>query len=145
TRYSALMQHYGCAAQKTNARCANENGDVESLNGHLKDRIDQALYCLLTSYPSGMMTSSSKKPQRSTGDWLPEGNGTPQDHAHVGRTARGGLENAFWHWLPIRSSPVNPDVRRQQWYHVRPNAICPAVFVALSHPILVATRFERGA
>ncbi|MEP5990190.1 IS21 family transposase, partial [Rhodopirellula bahusiensis] len=43
TRYSALMQHYGCAAQKTNARCANENGDVESLNGHLKDRIDQAL------------------------------------------------------------------------------------------------------
>ena len=43
TRYSALMDHYGCAAQKTNARCANENGDVESQNGHLKDRIDQAL------------------------------------------------------------------------------------------------------
>ena len=43
TRYSALMDHYGCAAQRTNARCANENGDVESLNGHLKDRIDQAL------------------------------------------------------------------------------------------------------
>ncbi len=43
TRYSALMDHYGCSAQKTNARCANENGDVESLNGHLKDRIDQAL------------------------------------------------------------------------------------------------------
>ena len=43
TRYAALMDHYGCAAQKTNARCANENGDVESQNGHLKDRIDQAL------------------------------------------------------------------------------------------------------
>src|SRR6056297_3434558 len=42
-RYSALMDHYGCTAQKTNARCANENGDVESQNGHLKDRIDQAL------------------------------------------------------------------------------------------------------
>ena len=32
TRYSALLQHYGCVAQKTNARCANENSDVESLN-----------------------------------------------------------------------------------------------------------------
>ncbi len=43
TRYAALMDHYGCTAQKTNARCANENGDVESQNGHLKDRIEQAL------------------------------------------------------------------------------------------------------
>jgi len=43
TRYAALMNHYGCVAQKTNARCANENGDVESQNGHLKERIDQAL------------------------------------------------------------------------------------------------------
>lgn len=43
TRYAGLMDHYGCVAQKTNARCANENGDVESQNGHLKDRIDQAL------------------------------------------------------------------------------------------------------
>ena len=43
TRYAALLEHYGCVAQKTNARCANENGDVESQNGHLKDRIDQAL------------------------------------------------------------------------------------------------------
>ncbi len=37
------MDRYGCVAQKTNARCANENGDVESQNGHIKDRIDQAL------------------------------------------------------------------------------------------------------
>ena len=43
TRYAALMDHYGCVAQRTNARCANENGDVESQNGHIKDRIDQAL------------------------------------------------------------------------------------------------------
>ncbi|TWU36501.1 Integrase core domain protein [Novipirellula aureliae] len=42
-RYAALMDHYGCTAQRTNARCANENGDVESQNGHLKDRIDQGL------------------------------------------------------------------------------------------------------
>lgn len=43
TRYAGLMDHYGCAAQKTNARCPNENGDIESQNGHLKVRIDQAL------------------------------------------------------------------------------------------------------
>ncbi len=42
-RYAALMDHYHCEAERTNARCANENGDVESSNGHLKDRIDQAL------------------------------------------------------------------------------------------------------
>ena len=42
-RYAALMSYYSCEAERTNARCANENGDVESSNGHLKDRIDQAL------------------------------------------------------------------------------------------------------
>jgi len=42
-RYTALMEHYGCEPERTNARCANENGDVESANGHVKDRIDQAL------------------------------------------------------------------------------------------------------
>jgi hypothetical protein len=42
-RYAALMDHYDCEAERTNARCANENGDVESSNGHLKDRIEQAL------------------------------------------------------------------------------------------------------
>lgn len=42
-RYQSLMTHYGCQPERTNARCANENGDVESSHGHLKDRIDQAL------------------------------------------------------------------------------------------------------
>lgn len=42
-RYAALMSYYNCEAERTNPRCANENGDVESSNGHLKDRIDQAL------------------------------------------------------------------------------------------------------
>ena len=37
------MQHYDCEPERTNACCANENGDVESANGHIKDRIDQAL------------------------------------------------------------------------------------------------------
>lgn len=42
-RYTALMQHYDCRPERTNARCANENGDVESSNNHLKQRLDQAL------------------------------------------------------------------------------------------------------
>ena len=42
-RYDALMDHYGSKPEQTNARCANENGDVESSNGHLKNVIDQAL------------------------------------------------------------------------------------------------------
>ncbi len=42
-RYTALMDHYQCQPQRTNARCANENGDVESSNRHFKARIDQAL------------------------------------------------------------------------------------------------------
>ena len=37
------MDHYRCKAERINVRCANENGDVESSHGHLKDRIDQAL------------------------------------------------------------------------------------------------------
>jgi len=42
-RYAALMTHYGTVPEQTNARCANENGDVESSNGHLKNTINQAL------------------------------------------------------------------------------------------------------
>lgn len=42
-----------------------------------------------------MMTPSSKKPELSTGDWLPERSGTPQDRAHVGRTARGVADSAI--------------------------------------------------
>lgn len=42
-QYAALMDHDRCKSQRTNARCVNENGDVESINGHFKDRLDQAL------------------------------------------------------------------------------------------------------
>ena len=42
-RYAALMKHYDCKPERTNARCANENGDVESSNNHIKQRLDQAL------------------------------------------------------------------------------------------------------
>jgi len=43
SRYRALMEHYEVESQQTNARCPNENGDVESSNGHIKNVIDQAL------------------------------------------------------------------------------------------------------
>lgn len=42
-RYTALMDHYAIKPERINVRCANENGDVESSHGHLKNRIDQAL------------------------------------------------------------------------------------------------------
>jgi len=42
-RYAGLMDYRQCEPQRTNVRCVNENGDVESSNGHTKDRIDQAL------------------------------------------------------------------------------------------------------
>jgi hypothetical protein len=42
-RYQDLMDYYQIEPQRTNARQAHENGDVESSHGHLKTVIDQAL------------------------------------------------------------------------------------------------------
>ena len=42
-RYGDLMAYYQIEPQRTNARQAHENGDVESSHGHLKTVIDQAL------------------------------------------------------------------------------------------------------
>jgi hypothetical protein len=44
-RYSDLMNYYQIEPQRTNARQAHENGDVESSHGHLKTVIDQAPCC----------------------------------------------------------------------------------------------------
>ncbi len=38
-----ISEHFGMEARTTNVACPNENGDVESLNGHLKGRIKQRL------------------------------------------------------------------------------------------------------
>jgi transposase len=46
--YLTLTAHYGLKAQTINVACPNENGDVESLNGHLKRRLKQHL--LLRGY-----------------------------------------------------------------------------------------------
>jgi hypothetical protein len=43
TRFDALCRHYGCTPTRNNLGVAHENGAVESPNGHLKDRLDQAL------------------------------------------------------------------------------------------------------
>jgi hypothetical protein len=41
--YLQILDYYGIKAQKTNVGCPNENGVVESQNGHLKNKIKQAL------------------------------------------------------------------------------------------------------
>ena len=41
--FLSIMEHYGFKPSAINVRCPNENGDVESLNGHLKRRIEQYL------------------------------------------------------------------------------------------------------
>ncbi len=38
-----VADYYGFSLRSTNINCPNENGDVESLNGHIKRRIRQAL------------------------------------------------------------------------------------------------------
>lgn len=43
TRFAALCQHYGCSPTRNTLGVAHENGAVESPNGHLKVRLDQAL------------------------------------------------------------------------------------------------------
>ena len=41
--YKALQKHYGFEARKIQARCPNENGDVEQSNNRFKQALDQAL------------------------------------------------------------------------------------------------------
>lgn len=41
--FLSVAEHYGLQVQTINVGCPNENGDVESLNGHLKRRIKQHL------------------------------------------------------------------------------------------------------
>ena len=43
TRFAALCQQYGCRPTRNTLGVAHENGAVESPNGHLKRRLDQAL------------------------------------------------------------------------------------------------------
>lgn len=42
-RYDELSRHYGMLATRNNPGVAHENGSIESANGHLKRRLDQAL------------------------------------------------------------------------------------------------------
>lgn len=41
--FEALCRHYGSAPTRNNVGVAHENGSIESPNGHLKNRLDQAL------------------------------------------------------------------------------------------------------
>lgn len=42
-QYQGLLNHYGLKGHRINVRKPQENGDVESANGHIKTAIDQAL------------------------------------------------------------------------------------------------------
>lgn len=42
-QYRGLLDHYGLKGHRINVRKPQENGDVESANGHIKTAIDQAL------------------------------------------------------------------------------------------------------
>jgi len=42
-RYAALVEHYGMVATRNNRGVAHENGAIESRNGHLKRRLEQAI------------------------------------------------------------------------------------------------------
>ncbi|MCK5851031.1 MAG: IS21 family transposase [Kiritimatiellae bacterium] len=42
-RYAGLIRHYGLAAQKTNPKSPNENGDIECRNRYFKSAVNQAL------------------------------------------------------------------------------------------------------
>ncbi len=42
-QYQGLLNHYGLKGHRINVRKPQENGDVESSNGHIKTAIDQAL------------------------------------------------------------------------------------------------------
>lgn len=41
--YLSFLKHYGVRARTINVNCPDENGDIESANGHLKRRIEQHL------------------------------------------------------------------------------------------------------
>lgn len=43
SRFKALCHHYGCEPTRNTLGVAHENGAVESPNGHVKNRLDQAL------------------------------------------------------------------------------------------------------
>ncbi len=42
-RYKSLLRHYGVEPERTNAGCANENGDIEQRHYRIKKAIEQAL------------------------------------------------------------------------------------------------------
>jgi len=42
-RYASLLEHYGVEGMRINPGRANENGSIESRNGHLKRTVEQAL------------------------------------------------------------------------------------------------------
>ncbi|MEO1615130.1 MAG: IS21 family transposase [Planctomycetota bacterium] len=131
TRYAALMEHYRCKAQKTNARCANENGDVESQNGHLKSRIEQAL----------LLRGSRDFPSR---DQYMEFVQEIVDHANAGRSKRFAEEQPSLGALPdhrLDTDDVLKDIRvsKRSTINVRANTYSvPSRLIGMKVDVRVA-------
>ena len=59
--------------------------------------------------------------------------------------AREGLENAFWQWLPFRSSSVNPTVTRcKPVVYFKPIAITVSVVVLIVASLAIRADLRRG-
>ena len=88
-RYQGLLDHYGLTAQKTQARHANENGDIEQRHRRFKEAVDQALM---------LRGSRDFADRQAYATFLT----TLTDRLNAGRTQRLQQERAVMRPLPVR-------------------------------------------
>ena len=111
-RLCGLMLHYNVRPTKTNPRSPHENGDCESLHGHLKNTIDQALLL------RGSRNFASRKEYQAFLDGMFE-------KKNVGRSGRFEEEREALGALPAKPLPffgtVEAKVRSSSTICVRQN------------------------
>ena len=111
-RLYGLMQHYGVEPARTNPRSPHENGDCESLHGHLKTTIDQAL--LLRG---SRAFSNREEYQRFLDEVF--------DKKNAGRSKRLAEEQAALHSLPTSPIPffheLKTKVRKSSTIRIKHN------------------------
>ena len=88
-RYQALLNHYGIIPERTNARCANENGDVEVSHRYFKSAVAQSLM-LRGNKDFGSIKEYEKFLQKIS------------DQLNAGRVKRFQEELAVLRMLPVR-------------------------------------------
>jgi transposase len=113
-RYEALMRHYGLEPRRTQAASPNENGDVESLNGHFKKAVEQALL---------LRGSSDFESRKAYQAFL----GTVFEYRNAGRQQRLAEERTALQPLPANRldscrPPIKVRVTRNSTIRVQGNA-----------------------